>query len=305
MHVQDRHGRPVMSLRLSITGRCNVNCIYCHRDGMTSSRGELSAADIEKLCRVASDLGVGKIRLSGGEPLIRDDIVEIVERINNIGFRDISITTNGTLLEGYSTALSEAGLDSVNVSFDTLNPATYRFITRKDYLERVKSGISSAVDVGLDPVKINMVILRGVNHHEVWDMFEFCREKGAVLQIIELLKTESCHDDAVERYHCDITPIEAELAERADRIRTRKFMQDRKKYYIDGGEIEVVRPMDNTRFCANCTRLRVTPDGKLKPCLLRNDNLVDTRDALRENDTDLLRELFFEAIRRRSPYYTP
>lgn len=303
MQVHDNHRRPLVSLRISVTGRCNVSCIYCHRDGIVRSDEEMSPENIENICRVASDLGVKKIRLSGGEPLIRDDIVEIVERIDSIGFRDISITTNGTLLEDLSVPLRDAGLDRVNVSFDTLNPETYRFITRKDYLERVKAGIEGAVMAGLDPVKINMVILRGVNHHEIWDMFEFCRQQGAVLQIIELLKTDSCPDNGVERYHCDITPIEAELAEMADRIMTRKFMQDRKKYFIGDGEVEVVRPMDNTRFCANCTRLRVTPYGKLKPCLLRNDNLVDTREALSSGDLEGLRELFLEAIRRRSPYY--
>ncbi len=258
---------------------------------------------MKNICSVAADLGVKKIRLSGGEPLIRSDIVEIVEGINDVGFRDISITTNGTLLEEYSGPLKDAGLDRVNVSFDTLNPETYRFITKRDYLERVKSGIKSAVDAGLYPVKINMVVLRGVNHHEIWDMFDFCRENGAVLQLIELLKTDNCPDNGMDRYHCDMNRIEEKLSRMADEIRTRKFMQDRKKYYIGDGEVEVVRPMDNTRFCANCTRLRVTPDGKLKPCLLRNDNLVDTGEALRNNDTEMLRRLFLEAIGRRSPYY--
>ncbi len=303
MHVEDNYRRPLLSLRISLTTRCNVNCFYCHRDGMVPSSREISASDVKNICRVAADLGVKKIRLSGGEPLIRRDIVEIVKGINDVGFRDISITTNGTLLEEYSYLLKEAGLDRVNVSFDTLKPETYKFITKKDYLERVKAGIKSAVDAGLHPVKINMVVLKDLNHHEIWDMFDFCRENGAVLQLIELLKTDNCPDRGIECYHFDMAPLEEKLSRIADKVMTRKFMQDRKKYYIEDGEIEVVRPMDNTKFCANCTRLRVTPDGKLKPCLLRNDNLVDTTEALRTNDTEMLRQLFLEAIRRRAPYY--
>ncbi|HTX61689.1 MAG TPA: GTP 3',8-cyclase MoaA, partial [Methanobacterium sp.] len=190
-------------------------------------------------------------------------------------------------------------------SFDTLNPNTYRFITKSNYLDKVKNGIKKAVEVGLYPVKVNMVVMRGLNHEEVWDMFKFCRETGAILQIIELLKTESCPDtDFFDDYHYDIGIIEEELLEQATEVKTRPFMQDRKKYFLEGGEIEVVRPMDNTEFCKNCTRLRITPEGKLKPCLLRNDNLVDLIDPIRSGySDDELEKLFLEAIANREPYY--
>ncbi|MCE5213874.1 MAG: GTP 3',8-cyclase MoaA [Methanobacterium sp.] len=301
----DNFQRPVLSLRISITNRCNINCFYCHHDGVIAQKYEMDPSEIERISRVARNLGIKKIRLSGGEPLIREDIIDIVKKISALGFKDVSLTTNGTLLENYSEKLKETGLNRVNVSFDTLNPQTYRFITESNYLEQVKRGIKKAVSVGLYPVKVNMVLMRGLNHEEIWDMFQFCKENGAILQIIELLKTESCPDtDFFDDYHYDIGIIENQLMKKATNVKTRSFMQDRKKYFLEGGEIEVVRPMDNTEFCKNCTRLRITPDGKLKPCLLRNDNLVDLIEPIRRGDSDdELEKLFQKAITNREPYY--
>lgn len=301
----DTFQRPILSLRISITSRCNIRCFYCHHDGVIPQEYELTPYEIERISRVAKNLGIKKIRLSGGEPLIRNDIIGIISKISVLNFKDVSLTTNGILLEEYSQKLKDAGLNRVNVSFDTLNPITYQFITKSNYLEKVKKGIKKAVEIGLYPVKVNMVIMKGLNHDEVWDMFKFCKENGAILQIIELLKTENCPDtDFFEDYHYDIGIIEDQLREEATDIKTRAFMQDRKKYFVDNGEIEVVRPMDNTEFCKNCTRLRITPNGKLKPCLLRNDNLVDLLEPMREGYSDKeLEELFLEAITNREPYY--
>ncbi len=301
----DTFQRPILSLRISITSRCNIRCFYCHHDGVIPQEYEMTPDEIERIARIAKNLGIKKIRLSGGEPLIREDIVDITRRISALSFKDVSITTNGTLLEEYAGKLKEAGLNRVNISFDTLNPNIYRFITKSNYLERVKKGIKKAVEVGLYPVKVNMVIMKGLNHQEVWDMFQFSKENGAILQIIELLKTENCPDtDFFDDYYYDIGIIEDQLKKEATDIKTRPFMQDRKKYFLDDGEIEVVRPMDNTEFCKNCTRLRITPEGRLKPCLLRNDNLVDLIEPIREGYSDKeLEELFLEAITNREPYY--
>jgi len=303
--IKDPFKRPVISLRISITGRCNVNCLYCHHDGILPQAYEMTPEEIFQISRIARDIGIEKIRLSGGEPLIRPDIVEIVEKISSLGFKDVSITTNGTLMERYADKLVEAGLNRVNVSLDTLNPETYRFITSQDYLESAKRGIKAAAQAGMDPVKVNMVVMKDINHEEIWDMFEFCKEHGAVLQLIELLKTESCPDtDFIEEYHYEMDALEDELAQAADEVKTRAFMQDRKKYFVDDGEIEIVKPMDNTEFCKNCTRLRITPDGKIKPCLLRNDNLVDIIQAIREGkSSEELKQIFIDAIDNREPFY--
>ena len=304
--VKDKYDRPILSLRITLTNRCNVNCIYCHHDGMRSSKNEMTPDEIYKICQIAKRIGVRKIRLSGGEPLIRKDIVEIVSKISSIGFNDISITTNGILLEKYAKDLKEAGLDRVNVSLDTLNPETYEFITKKDYLEATKKGILKSVEVGLYPVKINMVIMKDINEHEIKDMFNFCKDNNMVLQLIELIESENCDDDKFSaEYHYKLDMVEERLSDIADEVREREFMQGRRKYYINGGEIEVVKPVDNSKFCANCTRLRVTPDGKIKPCLLRNDNLVDIITDIRNNESDeKLEEIFLKGIDKREPFNT-
>lgn len=304
--VKDKYDRPILSLRITLTNRCNVNCIYCHHDGMRSSKNEMTPDEIYKICQIAKRIGVRKIRLSGGEPLIRKDIVEIISKISSIGFNDISITTNGILLEKYAKDLKEAGLDRVNVSLDTLNPETYEFITKKDYLEAAKRGILKSVEVGLYPVKINMVIMRDINEHEIKDMFNFCKDNNMVLQLIELIESENCDDDKFSaEYHYKLDMVEERLSDIADEVREREFMQGRRKYYINGGEIEVVKPVDNSKFCANCTRLRVTPDGKIKPCLLRNDNLVDIITDIRNNESDeKLEEIFLKGIDKREPFNT-
>lgn len=306
MTVADKFQRPIISLRISITNRCNVRCFYCHHDGIIPESYEMTSDEIFRVAKVASGIGVQKIRLSGGEPLIRNDIIEIVEKIDSIGFKDIALTTNGTLLGKYAEQLKAAGLNRVNVSFDTLNPETYRFITKKDYIQGAKEGIKKASEVGLYPVKVNMVVMKGINHHEIWDMFKFCKENKAILQLIELLKTDNCPDNGFyEQYHFNMDKVEEELTKIADDVKTRHFMQDRKKYFVEGGEIEVVKPMDNTQFCKNCTRLRITPEGKIKPCLLRNDNLVDLLDPIRRGySDDELKKLFLNAIADREPFFT-
>ena len=301
---KDNYQRPIISLRITITNRCNVNCVYCHHDGMVSSQNEMTADELYRICKIAKDIGVKKIRLSGGEPLIRKDIVEIVEKIASLDFKDISITTNGTYLEKYAQGLKDAGLDRVNVSFDTLNRGTYEFITKKDYLESAKAGILKAVEVGLYPVKINMVVMKDINQNEIKDMFKFCKKNDIVLQLIELIESENCDDDKFSTdYHYKLDMIEERLADIADEVHERKFMQGRKKYYIDGGEIEVVKPVDNSTFCANCSRLRITPDGKIKPCLLRNDNLVELISHIRNGESDeKLKEIFINGINNREPF---
>lgn len=136
-------------------------------------------------------------------------------------------------------------------------------------------------------------------------MFHFCRDQGVILQLIELLQTENCtENDFFDEYHYDMNGLETELEQLSNRVKKRPFMQDRKKYFLEGGEIEVVRPMDNTKFCQNCTRLRITPEGKIKPCLLRNDNLVDLIQPIRSGYSDeQLKELFLEAIDNREPFF--
>lgn len=271
---------------------------------MVSSKNEMTPDELFTISKIAKRIGVKKIRLSGGDPLVRKDIVEIVEKIASLDFKDISLTTNGVLLEKYAQGLKDAGLDRVNVSLDTLNRDTYKYVTSKDYLEKTKAGILKAVEVGLYPVKINMVVMKDINDHEIKDMFKFCQEHGIILQLIELIESESCDDDDFSsKHHFSLDPLEEKLTNISDEVHERKFMQGRKKYYINDGEIEIVKPVDNAKFCASCSRLRITPDGKIKPCLLRNDNLVELISHIRNGESEEeLEELFMKGIYNREPF---
>jgi cyclic pyranopterin phosphate synthase len=180
------------------------------------------------------------------------------------------------------------------VSIDSLDPATYRKITGTNRLSDVLEGIDAAVATGLTPVKLNMVVLKGINDHEIDDFLTYVRgNRDLVLQLIELMNFNDCD------HHGDLTSLENSLASRSKQIVTRR-MHHRKKYCLDGAEVEVVRPLHNTEFCAFCNRLRLTSDGKLKPCLLRTDNHVDIRGKSGKE----LEDLFIEAVRRREPFYT-
>jgi cyclic pyranopterin phosphate synthase len=234
---------------------------------------------------------VRSLKFTGGEPLLRRDLAGLIAQMPQD--LDISLTTNGIFLAEQAGPLAEAGLDRVNVSLDSLRPEIYRAITggREGDLEKVLAGIDAAKAAGLEPIKLNVVVLKE-NEAEISDLIDFCREKGLILQLIELL------DLRHQGISGDIDAIERRLAARADRVRVRE-MHRRKKYFLDGAEVEVVRPMDNTEFCANCTRLRVTSDGKIKPCLLRSDNLVDIGTC----DCEEIKELLQEANKRREPYF--
>ncbi|MDD3246662.1 MAG: GTP 3',8-cyclase MoaA [Methanosarcina sp.] len=300
----DPYGRKVTGLRISITERCNLSCMYCHNEGADCCTcgpvgHEMSPELIGGIVREAAKLGVRKVKFSGGEPLFRKDFEEILACLPPL--QEVSATTNGILLEKRAKTLKAAGLDRINVSLDSLVPEKYEAITRapKGSLEKVIKGIDSAVEAGLTPVKLNMVLLKGINDNEIDAMMDFIRPyKGKViLQLIELMDI----DPQLSKYTIDSKALEKSLDERASEVRVR-HLHHRKKYIIDGVEVEFVRPMDNSEFCAHCSRLRITADGKLKPCLLVHDNLVDAREAKSSEEIEKLLRL---AVSRRKPYCTP
>lgn len=289
--LKDSYGRPVTNLRISLTSRCNLSCIYCHAEGEKNPESEMSADEIIAIMQTAAKFGIRSIKFTGGEPLIRPDILQIVRAVPK-GI-EASITTNGILLADMAADLKAAGLRRVNVSLDSLNPETYKKITGSDRLGEVLAGIDAALKVGLTPVKLNMVVLAGINDNEIDDFLAYVRNNhNLVLQLIELMHFNDCE------YHGDLNYLETGLAARSEQILTRR-MHHRKKYCLDGAEVEVVRPLHNTEFCAFCNRLRVTSDGKLKPCLLRTDNHV----AIRGKKGAELEALFREAVARREPFF--
>ncbi|MDI6643096.1 MAG: GTP 3',8-cyclase MoaA [Candidatus Hodarchaeaceae archaeon] len=298
--MKDRFGRPITGLRISVTENCNLDCFYCHREGCPESSREMTAEEIGKIIGLAKEFGVRKIKLTGGEPLLREDIVEVVRAAAIPGIKDVSMTTNGTMLAGLARELAGAGLARINISLDTLNEGTYERITGKRALREALEGIDAALEAGLKPVKLNMVLLAGVNEHEVEPMIAYTSKRGIILQLIELLDAGGKNFTI---YHRDLDDIEQSLRERAVAVRTRRSMQARRKYILPGGEVEVVKPMHNSEFCMHCTRLRLTPDGFLKPCLMRNDNLVDVLSHVRAGDISKCRSTFIEAVDRREPYF--
>ena len=307
----DRFGRPVDGLRISITDACNFACIYCHREGVISEEEraggrQMRAEELGRITKLAVELGITKFKLTGGEPTLRPDIADVVAEMGAVeGVRDLSMTTNGSRLAELAYELAEAGLMRVNVSLDTLDPEKFKFITGRGKLDEVLAGIEAALDAGLRPVKLNMVLLRGLNDGEIWDMVEFARERGAILQVIELVRTPGIPPGFFEAYHADLRDIEAELTEKAIRI-VRRQLQDRPKFFLpNGAEVELVRPVHNSSFCAKCRRLRLTSDGRLKLCLMRPDTL-DLLGPLRSGASDEeLKAIFRRAVELREPYYRP
>lgn len=291
MILRDPFNRPVSNLRISLTPKCNLSCIYCHREGEQSPQEQIPAEEIAEILRVAAKFEIRSVKFTGGEPLLRQDLLEIVRSVP--AGMESSLTTNGTLLADLAYGLREAGLRRVNVSLDSLNPETYKKITGIDLLSDVFAGIDAALDAGLTPIKLNMVVLEGINDTEIDDFLGYVRgNRNLVLQLIELMHFNDC------TYHGDLNGLENSLASRSREIITRR-MHHRKKYCLDGAEVEVVRPRHNTEFCAFCNRLRVTSDGKLKPCLLRTDNHVD----IRKKKGAELEALFRTAVSLREPYY--
>lgn len=251
----------------------------------------MSADLIINIINTAASLGIKRVKFSGGEPLLRKDFEKILAALPELN--NVSATTNGVLLSKRAAVLKAAGLDRVNISLDTLDPEVYSKICgcNGNTHQKVLDGIYAAVDAGLIPVKLNVVMLKGLNSNELDNMIEFIKRFNGdvILQIIEPMGSIQ---------HVSMDEIEKELISRASSITERK-MHRRKKYQIDGSEVELVRPIDNSEFCANCNRLRVTADGKLKPCLLKNDNLVDVSCASGKD----LHSLFIQAAKKREPFY--
>ncbi|MGC9103802.1 MAG: GTP 3',8-cyclase MoaA [Candidatus Methanodesulfokora sp.] len=293
----DRFGRPITSLRISVNYECNYRCFFCHNEGMEPANRLMSPEEIEKVVRVGAKYGVRKVKITGGEPLLRRDLEEIIRRIAGVDeIKEISLVTNGYMLKERAKGLRESGLDRVNVSIHSLNPEVYKRITGVDGLHRVIDGIEEAVKVGLK-AKINRVILRGVNDgEEIDELIEFAKKTGTFLQIIEL---EGDYE-LMRRYHLPLNEIEEKLR-KMGRLKGRKDLHDRPIYEVDGVDVELVKAYKNPDFCMHCTRMRVTPDGMFKPCLFRKDNLVPFLDRLREGKE--IDSLFLLAVNRREPFY--
>ena len=313
--LSDSFGREVSGVRVSLTDRCNFDCVYCHNEGLGDTRGpmdaqdhEMTADDVVRFLEVAEEFDVEKVKLTGGEPMLRDDLEEIIERTPDS--MEVSMTTNGTFLPGRAEGLVDAGLERVNVSQDALDPEDFHALTKSGAYEQVLEGVRAAVDAGLDPVKLNMVVFRKTAGY-VPEMVDHVAENDSLqLQLIEYMPEIAGHPE----WAVDIDDVHDWLAERADRIEHRE-MHDRRRYWVNGGVasgandtssdssgggmVEIVDPVGNEEFCANCHRVRVTHEGYLKGCLNRNDDLRSMGDMSKAE----IREAFRETVDNRVPYY--
>ncbi|MGD0643855.1 MAG: GTP 3',8-cyclase MoaA [Candidatus Bathyarchaeia archaeon] len=306
MSLTDNCGRPLLNLRISITQRCNNRCVYCHREGEVKranrSAEKMTVEEIVRIAKIATSLGIARIKLTGGEPLMRKDLPEIIAGIAAVpGLKDLSLTTNGLLLGNMAKELRERGLKRVNISLPTLNAETYRKISGGK-LEDALAGVKAAIEAGFCPVKLNMVILKDVNVGDVPEMIEYAKKIGVVLQLIEL-DPINVSNTYYTTHHRSLDELEEMLREKAVSIEKRQFMHNRLIYHLPNATVEVVHPIENSDFCMHCTRMRVTSDGKLKPCLMRNDNLSDILTQIRKGANDeQLKQLFVQANSLREPY---
>jgi cyclic pyranopterin phosphate synthase len=299
----DPYGRVIDSLRVLVTSKCNYKCIFCHSEGVFYTPVDVfDASDYEFIARIASKLGIKYYKLTGGEPLIREDISDIVKSIKPHAV-EVSLVTNGSLLLEKAKSLAEAGLDRLNVSLHSLNEETYKYITGGSrLLSRVKLGIDEALKYGLK-IKLNYLVMRS-NLDEFKKIIEFAESKGLNVNVIELIPL-GVPSSVYKDEHVQITPITKYLEERSTHKYYRE-LQHRPVYVLNSGiKIEVVMGYGNYLFCSKCSRIRLTPDGYLKPCLYVEEPRVSIIDAVKNRSEEKLIKAFREVTMLRKPYFTP
>lgn len=298
--LTDRFGRAHDYLRISVTDRCNLRCVYCMpEEGMKFEPAEnlLTYDQIVEVVRAGARLGITKLRITGGEPLVRPGLPSLVAELAEIpGIRDISLTTNGILLAEHAHALRDAGLRRVNISLDTLDPARFRFIARRGELTRVLEGIEAAAEAGFSPIKLNCVLLKGVNEDEIGAFLEMAAKRPLHVRFIEYMPIGHADDNWRSHYLplTRVLEIAAELGLKIapmDEVAGNGPSED---YRIEGGtgSFGLIHPISD-HFCQRCNRLRLTSDGSMKPCLYWVDEL-NVKDAL--GDPEAMERLFLRAM---------
>jgi cyclic pyranopterin phosphate synthase len=297
----DSHQRRVTYLRLSITDRCDLRCTYCMPERMEflPKKDVLSFEELDQLVTQFAAFGVDKLRITGGEPLVRKDVMELMARFSRHlgnGLNELTLTTNGTLLSKYAGELSSIGVRRINVSLDTLKPDVFQRISRRDMLPQVLKGIDAAIAAGLK-VKINTVALHGTNEAELPDLIRFAHERGADITLIETMPMGDAETDRVEDY-LSLSKVRADLAKTWTLTDIDHRTGGPARYVRveeTGGRLGFITPLSHN-FCESCNRVRVTCTGHLYTCLGREDG-ADLREALRTDPTgEKLRDAILGAI---------
>jgi GTP 3',8-cyclase len=292
----DMHGRNVEYLRISVASNCNLRCLYCTPGGCSKEEDHytrLTPQDYKLIVGISASLGIKRVRITGGEPLLRPDICEIISAISSIeGICDISMTTNGVLLEAMAQKLKDAGLSRLNISLDSMNEERFKYITGVNKLQCVLKGIEKAIHIGLMPVKLNTVLIKGLNDCEIDDFIMLTKNLPIDVRFIELMPIGKFGEENRDKivYNSDIIVNHPELKA----IKSENLSQPAKYFMIDGhkGKIGFISPISH-KFCDNCNRIRLTCDGKIKPCLGSNRE-VDLTEAL--GDAGMLRDIISRTI---------
>jgi cyclic pyranopterin phosphate synthase len=287
----DSFGRRHNNLRVSVTDRCNIRCVYCMPEQVEFlPRAQLlSFEEIERFVRIAVTLGIDKVRLTGGEPLVRRDLVKLIEKLTRIpGLKDIGLTTNGILLAPVAKTLWDAGLRRINVSLDTMDAARFQLLTRRTGFEQVIEGILAAKAAGFDPVKLNAVAIRGTTEADVVPLAQFARQHGLELRFIEYMPLDAGHQwerekvlfaaEILERLTLGVGPLRP-VADQDPRAPALDY-----EYDDGGGRVGFIASISRP-FCMSCNRLRLTSDGKLRHCLFALEE-TDIRALLRGGASD-------------------
>lgn len=313
--VLDRLGRPIRDLRISVTDRCNFRCPYCMPAEVFGARYEflpkpqiLTFEEVERLTRVFVELGVRKVRLTGGEPLVRAEIPKLVERLAKIReIEDLTLTTNGFLLSRHARALKEAGLRRITVSLDSLDDEVFKRMNGRDWdKQHVLQGIDAADKVGLRPIKINCVVQRGVNDHTLMDLARHFKGTGHIVRFIEFMDVGNLNGwnlSQVVSAREIIQRINAELPLEPAEPNYRGEVANRYRYKDGSGEIGIIASVSQP-FCGDCTRARLSTDGKLVTCLFAKSG-EDLRGPMRAGASDSeLRALIFSVWEGRVDRYS-
>jgi len=302
--LSDSFQRPINYLRISVTDRCNLRCVYCMpAEGVSlmSHKDILSYEEICTIVKAAAELGVNKVRLTGGEPLVRDGLPELLRMLKGIDvIDDISLTTNGTMLAQYASELKQAGLQRVNISLDTLKANRFRSITRCGNLEDTLNGIEAAKSAGLNPVKINVVVMSGINDDEIPDFAAKTINEGWHVRFIELMPVTGDETATLKLVSARDMKRRLDPLGKMEPCRVSVGNGPAKYFYLPNatGTIGFITPVTE-HFCYHCNRLRLTADGKLRPCLLSEEE-IDMREPLRRGASSAeLKSLIEEAIARK------
>ncbi|GAB1111770.1 MAG: GTP 3',8-cyclase MoaA [Shewanella algae] len=302
--LSDGFGRKIEYLRLSITDRCDFRCIYCMSEDPCFLEREqvLSLEELAFIGRAFTELGVSKVRLTGGEPLVRSDCDRLVAQLAALpGLKDLSMTSNGSRLAKLAPALKAAGLNRLNISLDTLKSELFTTLTRNGKLERVLKGIDAAKAAGFDRIKINAVILKGRNENEIIDLLEYCRQKQLDIAFIEEMPLGVMEERSLPR-HMSSSDVREIINQRWPLSLSSKRTGGPARYYSMADSpihIGFISPHSHN-FCHECNRVRVTAEGRLLLCL-GNEHSLDLKQIIRSHpgDIDVLKQAIFEAIQRK------